>query len=137
MSVALGRSRVGSRMQKRTKAPSHPDTFLSCRSYVNPRCFFAVLLIIDHLITIHYTLPILPLAPPLLRSCLNVLSEGIIPAPREAASEQIERRREREKETKRGSRRERGKLFLSAAPGDGRPFAYRPPYRQTHRGRPS
>lgn len=29
---------------------------LSCQSYVNPRCFFAALLIIDHLITIHYTL---------------------------------------------------------------------------------
>lgn len=42
---------------EKDEGPLHPDTFLSCRSYVNPRCFFAALLIIDHLITIHYTLP--------------------------------------------------------------------------------
>lgn len=116
---------------EKDEGPSHPDTFLSCRSYVNPRCFFAALLIIDHLITIHYTFPILPTLP--LRSCFSVLSEGIIPAPREVASEQIEREKKRRWE----AAGERGKLFLSAAPGDGRPFAYRPPYRQTHRGRPS
>lgn len=49
--------------REKDEGPSHPDTFLSCRSYVNPRCFFAALLIIDHLITIHYTLPILPTLP--------------------------------------------------------------------------
>lgn len=88
---------------EKDEGPSHPDTFLSCRSYVNPRCFFAAFLIIDHLITIHYTLPFLPTLP--LCSCLSVLSEGIIPAPREVVSGQIERKRE--KETERGSRRER------------------------------
>lgn len=113
---------------EKDEGPLHPDTFLSCRSYVNPRCFFAALLIIDHLITIHYTLP----TPFLLQrtvgrhySCTEKSSIG------------TDRDKEREGEREREAAGERGKLFLPAAPGDGRPFAYRPPYRQTHRGRPS
>lgn len=62
------------RKKKGRRPPSHPDTLHSCQSYVNPRCFFAALLIIDHLITIHYT--------PLFLLWYTV-REGIIRAPRE------------------------------------------------------
>lgn len=96
---------------------------LSCQSYVNPRCFFAALLIIDHLITIHYTLSplffFLHFGREREKECIIRASEG------------------------NGERTERGKLFfLCRRMAEGRPFAYRSPpllhpYRQIHRGRPS
>lgn len=113
---------------EKDEGPLHPDTFLSCRSYVNPRCFFAALLIIDHLITIHYTLP---------TSFLLQRTVGGHYSCTEKSSIGTDRDKERERDRVREAAGERGKLFLPAAPGDGRPFAYRPPYRQTHRGRPS
>lgn len=63
---------------------------LSCQSYVNPRCFFAALLIIDHLITIHYTL-----SPPFFFSSLWYTVERerrsvLFVHPRETESEQRE-----------------------------------------------
>lgn len=113
MSVASGRSPRWIANAEKDEGPSHPDTFLSCRSYVNPRCFFAALLIIDHLITIHYTLPILPTLP--LRRCLSALSEGIIPAPREVVSEQIKRKGEKERDGVRQQARE-GNFFFPPRP---------------------
>lgn len=87
----------------------------SCQSYVNPRCFFAALLIIDHLITIHYTLPpFFYFGTPSGRALFV----------------------HRGKPSKRAKQREERNFFFPS-PGEGRPFAYRPPYRQIHRGRPS
>lgn len=110
---------------------------LSCQSYVNPRCFFAALLIIDHLITIHYTL-----SPP--PSHFFSPLWYTVAVERERERESIIRASEGNGEVKQGET-ERGKLFfLCRRMAEGRPFAYRSlpppsphPYRQIHRGRPS
>lgn len=87
---------------EKDEGPSYPDTFLSCRSYVNPRCFFAALLIIDHLITIHYTPPSPPPSSP------SFLLERTVGGHYSCTERSgIETDRKREKETGWGSRRER------------------------------
>lgn len=83
---------------EKDEGPLHPDTFLSCRSYVNPRCFFAALLIIDHLITIHYTLP---------TSFLLQRTVGGHYSCTEKSSIGTDRDKERERDRERCSRRER------------------------------
>lgn len=99
---------------------------LSCQSYVNPRCFFAALLIIDHLITIHYTL-----SPPFFFSSLWYTVE------RERRSVLFVHPRETESEQREGN----FFFFAVAWPRDDHLHIGLPPplhpYRQIHRGRPS
>lgn len=132
---------IARRTRKRTRGEgreggnsSHPDTFPCPPSPVVARqssllffyfLFFTALLIIDHLITIHYIPsppPPPPVAPPYASAYWG--GGGLFLHRDGEGRKRRNRQREREREKERGretdtgwAASERGKLFLSAAPG--------------------